>query len=198
MSAPTDASDEELLLRSRDDPEAFARLYDRYAGPIAGWLARRAHPDAAQELFAETFAQAWCDRHRYRPTKGSAGGWLYGIAGHLLHGSYRRLAVEDRGRRRLGLDLGRTHPDTDAADARADAAGLRGVLRVALEDLSPAVRDAVLLRVVEQRDYREIAAALHCSPQSARVRVSRGLRALRAHADVSPPHPVSPPRGATS
>jgi RNA polymerase sigma-70 factor (ECF subfamily) len=198
MPAPADASDEELLRRSRQDPEAFARLYDRYAGPIAGWLARRAHPDAAQELFAETFAQAWCDRHRFRPSRGSAAGWLYGIAQHLLHGSYRRLAVEDRGRRRLGLDPAHVEADTDGADARLDAADLRATLRAALGDLSPAVRDAVLLRVIEQRDYREIADALGCSTQSARVRVSRGLRALRAHADVLPPHPVPPARGATS
>jgi RNA polymerase sigma-70 factor (ECF subfamily) len=78
-----------------------------------------------------------------------------------------------------------TAPAPDA-DARLDAAALRAELETALEDLAPAVRVAVVLRVVEQLDYDELAARLGCSSQAARLRVSRGLRALRRTTSLSP------------
>jgi DNA-directed RNA polymerase specialized sigma24 family protein len=55
----TAATDDELLILARDDADAFAAFYDRYARAVASWLARRAHPDLAQDLVAETLAQAW-------------------------------------------------------------------------------------------------------------------------------------------
>jgi RNA polymerase sigma factor (sigma-70 family) len=183
MSRHHARSDDELLVLARSDADAFAELYDRHAGALADWLARRSPPDAAQELFAETFAQAWCSRRRYRPAKGPARAWLFGIARHLLHDSYRRLAVEDRARRRLGV-LDETAPAADT-DARLDAAALRAELESGLAELARKLRAAVVLRVVEQLDYDELAARLGCSSQAARLRVSRGLRALRRTAEPS-------------
>jgi DNA-directed RNA polymerase specialized sigma24 family protein len=46
-------------------------------------------------------------------------------------------------------------------------------------DLPPAERDAVVARVVEERDYEEIAAATDATPAAVRQRVSRGLARLR-------------------
>ena len=48
----------------------------------------------------------------------------------------------------------------------------------ALKDLADDLRDAVVLRVIDQLDYQEIAAQLGCSAGAARVRVFRGLRQL--------------------
>ena len=159
------------------DETAFAALYDRHAPVVAAWLRRRSDPDAAQELLAETFAEAWCSRRRFRPDRGSEQSWLFGIAQHLLFGYYRRLAVEDRARRRLGVVL--EAPVYDEADARLDAAALRADLAVSLARLAPGVREAVFLRVVEQLDYDELGRRLGCSSPAARLRVSRGLRDLR-------------------
>jgi RNA polymerase sigma-70 factor (ECF subfamily) len=160
-----------------DDAEAFAELYDRHAPVLARWLARRSSPDAAQELLAETFAQAWVSRRRYRRERAGAEAWLFGIAQHLLFGYYRRLRVEDRARRRLGVVIAAAPGDD--ADQRLDAQALGPELARALQALPDRTRAAVLLRVVEQLDYAELAERLGCSPQAARLRVSRGLRALR-------------------
>ena len=67
----------------------------------------------------------------------------------------------------------------DDADDRLAAAALGPELSRALDALPAATREAVLLRVVEQLDYADIAARLGCSAQNARLKVSRGLRALR-------------------
>ena len=85
--------------------------------------------------------------------------------------------VEDRARRRLGVVL--EPPVVEDVDERLDAVALRAELARALAALPAETREAVLLRVVEQLDYAELAARLGCSAQAARLRVSRGLRALR-------------------
>ena len=175
------------------DEAAFAELYDRHAPALAAWLRRRSDPDTAQELLAETFAEAWCSRRRFKPERGSARSWLFGIAQHLLFGYYRRLEVEGRARRKLGVVL--EAPVYDEADARLDAAALRADLAVSLARLAPGVREAVFLRVVEQLDYDELGRRLGCSSPAARLRVSRGLRDLRR----SHPEPLAlAPEGAVS
>jgi RNA polymerase sigma-70 factor, ECF subfamily len=174
------------------DEAAFAELYDRHAPPLAAWLRRRSDPDTAQELLAETFAEAWCVRRRFKPERGSARAWLFGIAQHLLFGYYRRLEVEDRARRKLGVAA--LEPAVfDEADARLDAAALRAELAAGLAGLPEGTRDAVLLRVVEQLDYDELARRLGCSSPAARLRVSRGLRELRRDRT-----PLLSPEGAVS
>ena len=67
-------SDGELVLRSREEPEAFAELYDRHAEDLLRYFARRTlDPDVAAELTAETFAEAFASRYRYRERGSGAG-----------------------------------------------------------------------------------------------------------------------------
>jgi RNA polymerase sigma-70 factor (ECF subfamily) len=70
------------------------------------------------------------------------------------------------------LDLERVEELVDAGR------GLNAERLVA--DLPPEQRQAVLARIVDERDYAEIAARLRVSEAVVRQRVSRGLGALRA------------------
>ena len=98
-------TDAELIERARSDPAAFRTLYDRYAAAIHSYHLRRTrHAEAALDLTAETFAQAWVSRLRFRDASGgSAGPWLYGIARHVLLVSVRRGRLEQRACQRLGV-----------------------------------------------------------------------------------------------
>ena len=51
---------------------------------------------------------------------------------------------------------------------------------LALTELPEEQRHAIHARVLQERDYAEIAGELHCSEAVVRQRVSRGLRTLRA------------------
>jgi RNA polymerase sigma-70 factor (ECF subfamily) len=64
----------------------------------------------------------------------------------------------------------------DAVDERLS---LSETARQAISSLSERDRELVRLRVIEERPYREIAARLQCTPQAARLRVSRLLRQLQ-------------------
>lgn len=184
MTRADDEDDDALLERAaRGDGDAFARFYRRHLGAIAGFLLRRTgDPEASADLAAEVFATALIACDRYRPGEAPARAWLYGIAANKLRESRRRGRVEDEARRRLAWEPQRLD-DTDlAAIERFAGAGGDGEADVlaAVAALPADQREAVLARVVEDRDYREIAARLRCSESVVRQRVSRGLRALRA------------------
>ena len=174
-------SDAELLVAARSDAGAFRELYERYAARIYGYHLRRSQdPDAAHDLTAETFAQAWVVRARFRDEAGgSAGPWLFGIARNVLLVSVRRRRLERSASERLGvLDA------TDVASAEPGDAWLEG-LDEAFADLPDAQQDAIRLRVLDDLGYDEAAARLDTTPQAVRARVSRGLSALRKHFSTS-------------
>ena len=65
--------DADLLVAARGDAGAFRELYERYATRIYGYHLRRSNDrSAAHDLTAETFAQAWLARTRFRDEAGGS------------------------------------------------------------------------------------------------------------------------------
>jgi RNA polymerase sigma factor (sigma-70 family) len=170
-------TDEELLAAVDGEPEAFAVFYGRHVRPLMGYLVRRTgDAELAADLCAETFAAALDGLRRFDPARGPAVAWLYGIARRLVSGAARRGVVEDRARRRLGMA---PLVLTDAALERIEAeAG--DVATAALDGLPADQREAVRARVVDEREYADIARSTRTSEAVVRKRVSRGLAGLRA------------------
>ncbi|MDO9354932.1 MAG: RNA polymerase sigma factor [Solirubrobacteraceae bacterium] len=156
-------------------------LYAAHGDALLVYLTRRtADSQIALDLWAESFAQAFEARGSYRGTSDAeAGGWLYGIARRQLAQYYRRGSIETRALQRLELERPPAPPlVVEQLERKAGLVALRDELRTALADLTPATRDAVQLRVVEELGYREVAERLGISEPTARVRVSRGLASL--------------------
>jgi RNA polymerase sigma factor (sigma-70 family) len=169
-------TDAELLRDARRDPHAFGELCARHVAAVHDWHARRI-PWAAADLTAETFAQAWLARRRFRDRRdGSALPWLLGIARNVLRDSARRDRIATRARERLGL------PVDLAGEAGYDEVEERlsppRSLARALAELPEHERDALELRIVDELPYEEVAERLEIRPAAARLRVSRALRRL--------------------
>jgi RNA polymerase sigma factor (sigma-70 family) len=176
MGAPRHGeSDEELLSAARSDPGAFGALYGRFEERMLRFfLSRVGDPEVAADLTAETFAAALASVGRFRAKKGAAGAWLFGIAHNTLAMSARRGRVEARARQRMGmppLEL------TDTLLERIDALGGPALERV--RELPPEQQRAVRARVIDDRDYADIAKDLRCSEAVVRKRVSRALTQMR-------------------
>jgi RNA polymerase sigma-70 factor, ECF subfamily len=176
-------TDADLIRASRTDAAAFRQLYDRYAERVYRFhVGRSRDANAAHDLTAETFAQAWLSRTSFRDEAGGSGGpWLFAIARHVLSASVRRRRLERRACTRLGI-LDRL--DREPATAEPDETWLDG-LNEALAELSDAQLDAIRLRFVDDLAYEELADTLGTTPQAARVRVHRGLSALRLRLNSS-------------
>ena len=168
-------TDTELL--AGVDADTFAEFYRRHARRIAGYLMRATRsPEAAADLTAETFAAALSARGRYRPERAAPRTWLYGIALHKLNDWQRRGYAEDRARRRLGMER-ITLGDDDVRELER----LGGEVTVVelLDELPREQRSALRARLLDDRDYGEIASAEGVSEAAIRQRVSRGLAGLR-------------------
>jgi RNA polymerase sigma-70 factor (ECF subfamily) len=174
-------TDAELLVASRTDPQAFREFYERYAVWMRSWFQRQTGSEsAALDLTAETFAQAWRGLRRFRDlAEGSGAPWLFGIARNLLRQYHKHNRIETAARARLGLPVASVGTDDyDAVDDRMAAFSMKDALRDAIRTLPPEQRRALELRVVDQLEYEDVAGALGCSINAARLRVSRALRAL--------------------
>lgn len=171
-----DAPDEQLLARTRGEPSAFGVFYRRHEDRILSYfLARVGDPEVAADLTAETFAAALVSAHRFRPRRTPAVAWLFGIARNNLVMSRRRGRVEARARRRLGMS-----PLVLTDEAIERIAELEHTAMALVDELPGDQRDAVRARVIDERDYADIAMDLRCSEAVVRKRVSRGLESLRA------------------
>lgn len=175
-----DHDDVELIVRSLDVPEVFGVLFERHAEPMLTYFARRTlDAETAAELVAETFAEAFSSRRRFRDQGSDGAAWLYGIGRNLLSHYFRDGAVDARARRRLGMPERTVNEDDyDRIEELVDFQDLAKEIRDALSELAEDQREAVTLRVIEGRSYADVAETLGCSEQTARARVSRGLKRI--------------------
>lgn len=181
MSAQIHVDDRELLRRTRaGEAEAFGVFYRTHRGAVLGFLrVRVGRPELAADLMGETFAQALVavhDEARELPVVPIA--WLLTIARHLLVDATRRGRVEDATRRRLAMEPLRLD-DRDLAEIESAAADAD--VRALVRALLPADQaDAFVARVLDEREYGEIAGEVALSESVVRKRVSRARAQLRA------------------
>ncbi|MFI0353118.1 RNA polymerase sigma factor [Actinomadura sp. 9N407] len=166
------------LRMSLDEPERFSAVFDTYFAEIHGYAAKRLGPDAASDVAAQTFLEAFRGRSRYDASRAGVRTWLYGIATNVI-GKHRRSEVRGlRARARLGpvQDEG---GHADRVDARVSAQGLRGRLAGAIAGLSDGDRDVLLLVALADLSHEEVAAALDIPYGTVGSRLNRARRKTR-------------------
>jgi RNA polymerase sigma factor (sigma-70 family) len=160
------------------DERAFSVFYRRHLPLVVGWCLRRTgDPELAADLTAEVFAAVLGSAARYQPTTPSAAGWVLGIARNVLGHSVRRGQVDARARERLGASA--LALEDEDLEQVLDLAGSAAVASELLSQLPADERVALHARVIEEREYEEIASSLGCSEMVVRKRVSRALSRLR-------------------
>ena len=148
----------------------YRRTFPRVYAYVAGLLRDRA---AAEDVTALAFERAYRKRRGFRPARGSAEAWLFGIA--------RNAALDElrRQRRRATLEA---EPDDIAGRAVHEQAELglrREVVRSALASLEPRERDLVALKFFGGLSNSELARVLGISEASAGSRLHRTIEKLR-------------------
>jgi len=185
-----------MTFRARRDRDVFAALagefpafYRAKSPVILRFFARRVfEPETAVDLTAETFAQALLSRRRFRgTTEAELEAWVWAIARAELSRYLRRGKAERKALERLGAEVPPlTEDDLSRIEKLASLADLRAVVTDALATLGAGQREALRMRVVEERPYPAIAATLGVSEAVVRARVSRGLAALAESMEQSP------------
>ena len=181
------AEENALIARARrGDREAFDRLVRMHFEAVYSTLFRLVgnHEDA-EDLAQQSFVRAWGSLCWYRGD-GPFGAWLGRIALHLARDHNRR-----RGRGPVLVPLpaaggesgGESGGEPAADEHRQPARELSGRelaqwLDGALRRLPEALREALVLRTLEGREYDEVARLTGVRPGTARLHVMKARRLL--------------------
>jgi RNA polymerase sigma factor (sigma-70 family) len=168
------------------DPDIFEAFYREHVEGLQRFIARRVgERERAADLTAEIFLAAIESADRYRPSDGTPRAWLYGIARVVIANDARRRdaerAREDRWRGSALLDS----DDAARIDARIDAAARSRDLYAAMDRLPEAERTVLELVALDELTVAEAAAAAGLRPVTARVRLHRARRRLRAELEAA-------------
>ncbi len=176
MEEEADAVRDTVARAKRGERAAADALVRRHAHAVYGLLFRVVgnHEDA-EDLTQETFVRALRALELYRDDAPFEG-WLLRIAVHLGRDHLRRLGRAPRTTPLLAVE-----PSSEAASdpsEREHDRQLQRALQVALDGLPTPLRAALALRVLEGREYDEVAAALGVKPATARTQVMKARKLL--------------------
>jgi RNA polymerase sigma-70 factor (ECF subfamily) len=140
-------------------------------------------PTDAEDITQEVFLKVYRNLPSFDPTKGAFQTWITTLTRNLLVDNYRRTRL-DRISDSLDQSASADEDGPTMADRLADPrpgpdqhyAGLELKARIqsALAQLSPELREAVILRDLEDMDYKEIAQVLNIPEGTVKSRISRG------------------------
>jgi RNA polymerase sigma-70 factor (ECF subfamily) len=135
----------------------------------------------AQDLTQEVFLRVFRTLRSFRAAEGSFNTWLSRVARNLLIDHYRRTRQE-RATDSIEEQLPMMESIGAGASVRPDQA-LAGreaseILNATLQRLSPELREAVILRDLQEMEYREIAQVLEIPEGTVKSRINRGRAEL--------------------
>lgn len=148
------------------------QLYQEHRRPIYAYLARLVDDrEAAEDLCQETFLKALRCWEQHDPAA-SPVAWLYRIAANTAYDHLRR-------RRRWASRALPIELAARLGAPMAEAPALGDSVRSALAQLPARYRAPLLLRACDGLSLEEIASALGCSSDAAKMRLSRARRRFR-------------------
>lgn len=163
------------------DDAAWEDLVRSHTRRVYGLCFRFTGKDAeSQDLTQEVFLRVYRTLHSYRAEEGAFVTWLSRLTRNLLIDHYRRTKQE-----RVTDSIEEQLPAVEQSQglaARPDGmlAGREAgeLLQAALLKLSPDLREAVILRDLQELEYREIAAMIKVPEGTVKSRINRGRAEL--------------------
>jgi RNA polymerase sigma-70 factor, ECF subfamily len=135
----------------------------------------------AQDLTQEVFLRVFRTLRTFRADEGSFKTWLARVTRNLLIDNYRRTR-QDRATGSIEDQLPMMEEEGPTAARRPDqaVAGREAseILQANLQKLSPELREAVILRDLQEMEYREIAGTLAIPEGTVKSRINRGRAEL--------------------
>jgi RNA polymerase sigma-70 factor (ECF subfamily) len=178
----TAALDDATCIRaSLRRPEAFRTVFQRHHERLRRYVVSRVGPQAADDIVAESFIVAFQARDRFVPSSGTdALPWLLGVATNVLarHRAAERRWVAQCSAEHFSHD--RPAPFEDRSNERTDAARAAHALARALRRLPSREREPLLLHVLGELSYEEIASTLGIPVGTVASRINRGRARLSA------------------
>ncbi len=178
-----DGEERELVINARQDPDAFARLYDlNYSRVFNYLLYTTGDVETALDLTSETFLKALRAMPRYVLTGAPFSAWLLKIASNEAKMHFRK---GKRGTEIEYMDetveVRASVLQDEVARAADEIASCEEFVSLAplLRELGPKYREVIFLRFYEGLSIEEIAAALGRASGTVKSQLHRGLKELK-------------------
>jgi RNA polymerase sigma-70 factor (ECF subfamily) len=178
--------DSNLIARClRGDETAWEELVRLHTRKVYGLCYRfTGNGQEAQDLTQEVFLRIFRTLKTFQSAEGSFATWLARVTRNLLIDNYRRTRQE-----RVTDSIEEQLPVLEEAGAAASERPDRAVagreaseiLQATLQKLSPELREAVILRDLQEMEYREIAGVLGIPEGTVKSRINRGRAELARH-----------------
>jgi RNA polymerase sigma-70 factor (ECF subfamily) len=168
------ATEEQRRRRFVDDPRAIEEYYHELGPLVLAYLRRRVPPQDAEDVLQQVFLDLWRSRGSYDATRPMIP-WVLGIA--------HKRSVDHLRRQSRASDQTVFHiSDAPRADAASFAERYADAeyIRQALADLSPEMRETLVLAYFADMTQSEIAVRLGVPLGTVKARSHRGLRKLAA------------------
>jgi RNA polymerase sigma-70 factor (ECF subfamily) len=161
------------------DQTAYSELYSLYADSVYRLCySLLLHREDAEDVLQDTFVYAFKNLKRYDSGKSAFKTWLFTIALSRCRNMYRRKTPVQVGLTQLfQLDL--AAPRSETPEAMLAHKATRDAIEGALADLSPVMRESIVLRYGHGLTYREIAEIMDCPQKTAESRVRLAHDKLR-------------------
>jgi RNA polymerase sigma-70 factor (ECF subfamily) len=173
------AAEVELVRRAQQNPDQFARLYDRYIQRIYRFLlARTANPVEAEDLTSQTFLTAVERIGEYNPD-GHFSAWLFRIAFNKQIDHFRKKQRHAD----VELDENLSFQDGDILNHIIHNER-QSILRQKMAELPENERELIHLRLVARMSYAEMGTYLHQSSESVKKKYYRLIQRMRAEMEA--------------
>jgi RNA polymerase sigma-70 factor, ECF subfamily len=179
----------DLLLRraAKGDEEAFTLLYRRHQAALYRFALRMTgNAWAAEEIVQDVFMTLMRDPKKYDATRGTLGGFLYGVARNRVMKHLERLPreVSLEEKNDDGTGHGIVLQDASTPATQAEKRERVQQVRSAVLNLPAEFREAVVLCELEERSYEEAAQMAGCPIGTIRSRLHRGRALLIARLEM--------------
>ncbi len=183
-AVPRANDDTPLVLRAIGrDQEAFGELYDRHVVRVYRHIYYMVgNATEAEDLTAQAFMKAWEAIERYQIRGAPFVSWLLRIA-HNLGVSHLRSRKETSEVHEGIVDTKSRRDPESAYEQTAE----EELVREAIMHLREEQRQVIILRFIEDLDYREVADIIGKSVAAIRVIQHRALNSLRKQMKVLDP-----------
>jgi len=182
----------EWIKQTKQDPEAFGRLYDRYYQLVFGFMYNRTgHAEVAKDLTSETFFQALKNFHKYKPQKNVPfKSWLFSIAVAQVANYYRQRS------KMMTITTEEAPELVDREEYRPDIAYRLGedegelkqqieLLHGFLKELSPKYQTMITLRYFSHMTVPEIAQITKTKEGTIKSILHRAIKQLQEYMDAT-------------
>ena len=170
------------------DAAAWEEIVQRYHRRIYNICYRFAGSgDDAQDLTQEVFIKMYRTLNSYDVDRGAFMTWVTTVTRNLLVDHFRKTKQErltdsldtTSSGHEDAMPLSEQIPDrSPSPDSRVQSREAKETVHEALQKLSPELREAVILRDLQDMDYREIATVLKVPEGTVKSRINRGRAEL--------------------